>query len=136
KIEKVAGTPYDFTKPRRIGTDIHIVDKTPDLGYDNNFVLRKRDPGNIEQMAAIVREPTTGRVMKVLTDQPGIQLYTGNHLNGKTGRDGKTYPKQSALCLETQIYPNSINTPGFPDAVLRPGQTYRHVCVYAFATEK
>src|SRR5262249_31622629 len=112
------------------------VEKTDAIGYDHNFVLRKRDPGSNEQTAAIVREPTTGRVLKVLTDQPGIQFYSGNFLKGQTGRDGKTYAKQSALCLETQIYPNSINTPGFPEAVLRPGQTYRHVCVYAFSTEK
>ena len=136
KIEPVAGTPFDFTKPRRIGTDIHVVDKTEALGYDHNFVLRKRDPGMMEQTAAIVHEPTSGRTMKVLTDQPGIQFYTGNHLKGQTGRGGKTYAKQSALCLETQIFPNAVNTPSFPTMILQPGQTYRHVCVYAFSTEK
>jgi aldose 1-epimerase len=136
KIEPVAGTPFDFTKSKRIGTDIHLVDMTAAMGYDHNFVLRKRDAGSHEQTAAIVHEPTTGRTMKVTTDQPGIQFYTGNHLHDQTGRGGKTYPKQSALCLETQIFPNSVNTPGFPNAILRPGQTYRHVCVYAFSTEK
>jgi aldose 1-epimerase len=136
KIEPVAGTPFDFTKSKRIGADIHLVDKTEALGYDHNFVLRKREPGMMEQTAAIVHEPTSGRTMKVLTDQPGIQFYTGNHLKGQTGRGGKTYAKQSALCLETQIFPNAVNTPSFPTMILQPGQTYRHVCVYAFSTEK
>jgi aldose 1-epimerase len=139
KIEPVAGTPFDFTKMKRIGTDFDFLvnaAKSAALGYDHNFVLRKREAGNVEQTAAIVREPSSGRVMKVLTDQPGVQFYTGNFLKGQTGRDGKTYAKQSALCLETQAFPNAVNTPGFPNVILRPGETYRHTCIYAFAVEK
>jgi aldose 1-epimerase len=135
KIEPVAGTPLDFTKMKRIGADIEKLYKTGAQGYDHCFVLRKRGPGE-RALAAKLRDPESGRVLTVLTDQPGVQLYTGNFLSEKKGRDGKTYAKRSALCLETFALTNSMNTPGFPDVILRPGQTYRQVCVYAFSVEK
>ena len=73
--------------------------------------------------------------MTVETDQPGVQLYTGNGLQGQTGKSGKTYQRQSALCLETQHFPDSPNQPQFPSTVLRPEETYRHVCVYSFTAK-
>ena len=135
KIEPVAGTLFDFTKSKRIGKDIEPLIKTPAIGLDHNFVLRKRAIGTAE-LAAVVKEPTSGRVLTVSTDQPGIQVYTGNFLKGQTGKAGKTYAIRGAMCLETQAFPNSINTPGFTNTILRPGETYRHVCVYAFSVAK
>lgn len=135
KLAPVAGTPLDFTKSTRLGQRIDELTKTPTIGYDHNFVLPKREPGKAE-FAARLKDPSSGRVLTVSTDQPGIQVYSGNFLKGQKGAGGKTYPYRSALCLETQLPPNAINTPSFPSPVLRPGETYRHVCVYAFSVEK
>lgn len=135
KIEPVAGTPLDFRQMKRIGADIEKLDKTGAKGYDHCFVLNKRSPGE-RAFAAKLRDPASGRVLTVSTDQPGVQLYTGNFLTDKKGRDGKAYVKRSGLCLETFALTNSMNTPAFPDVILRPGQTYRQVCVYAFSVEK
>jgi len=135
KIDPVAGTPLDFRQMKRIGADIEKLDNTGAKGYDHCFVLNKRFPGE-RDLAAKLRDPSSGRVLTVSTDQPGVQLYTGNFLTDKKGRDGKAYGKRSALCLETFALTNSMNTPGFPDVILRPGQTYRQVCVYAFSVEK
>ena len=86
---------------------------------------------------ATLKDPTTGRVMEVLTTEPGVQLYTGNFLDGAlTGIGGKTYVQHTALCLETQHYPDSVNQKEFPTVVLRPGQTYQTTTVYKFSTEK
>jgi aldose 1-epimerase len=133
KIEPVAGTVFDFTKPTRIGARIEEVIKTPAMGYDHCYVLRKREKK--ATLAARVRDPKSGRVMTVLTDQPGVQFYTGNYLNGQKGREGKTYEKRGALCLETGGFPDAVNHPNFPSVILQPGQTYRHTCIYAFSTE-
>ncbi len=133
KIEPVAGTPLDFTKPTKIGARIDALLKTQYLGYDHNLVLSKRD--KTPTFAAKLRDPSSGRVMTVLTTQPGIQVYSGNFLMGQTGKGGKTYPKQSAVCLETHHFPDAMNHKGFPDVILRPGQTYRQTCVYGFSVE-
>src|SRR5262245_23562121 len=133
KIEPVAGTPLDFTKPAKLGARIAKLNDTQYKGYDHNFVLSKREA--MPTFAAKLRDPSSGRVMTVLTSQPGIQVYTGNYLMGQKGKGGKTYPKQSAVCLETHHFPDSMNQKGFPDVILRPGQTYRHTCIYAFSTE-
>jgi aldose 1-epimerase len=133
KIESVAGTPLDFRKPMQIGARIEALIKTAAMGYDHNYILRKRE--SAPTLAATLRDPSSGRVMTVLTDQPGLQLYTGNFLNGQQGKDGKTYAKRCAVCLETHHVPNAVNEPGFPSIILRPGETYRHSCIYAFATE-
>ena len=133
KIEPVAGTPLDFTKPRRIGERIEQLLKTAAIGYDHNFVLSKRE----EQptLAAKVRDPKSGRVMTVLTTQPGVQFYSGNFLKGQKGKGGQVYKQRSALCLETQHFPDSVNKPEFPSVILKPGQTYKQTCVYAFAAD-
>ncbi|MBY0522399.1 MAG: galactose mutarotase [Gemmataceae bacterium] len=132
KIADVAGTPIDFNKPTKIGARIEKLVKTPTLGYDHNFVLGKHD---LTTPIATVRDPKSGRVLTVYTDQPAVQLYTGNFLKGQKGKGGKVYKHQSALCLETQHYPDSVNHPEFPSIILKPGQTYKHVCVYAFSAE-
>ncbi|MCS6860883.1 MAG: galactose mutarotase [Abditibacteriales bacterium] len=133
KIESVKGTPLDFTRPTRVGERIEQLLETQFNGYDHNFVLRKR--GRTPTFAARLKDPKSGRVLTVLTTQPGIQLYTGNFLKGQTGKGGRVYAQRSALCLETQHFPDSVNHPHFPPVILRPGQTYRHTTIFAFSAE-
>ncbi len=133
KIESVKGTPLDFTQPRRVGERIEQLLGTQFQGYDHNFVLRKR--GRPPTFAARLKDPKSGRVLTVLTTQPGVQLYTGNFLKGQTGKRGRVYAQRSALCLETQHFPDSVNQPKFPSVILRPGQTYRHTTIFAFSAE-
>jgi aldose 1-epimerase len=133
KIADVAGTPLDFIKPALVGARIDQLLKTPTLGYDHNFVLDKR--GKEPTFAVRMRDPGSGRVLTVLTTQPGIQVYSGNFLKGQKGKDGKTYKQRSALCLETQHFPDAVNQPDFPSIILRPGQTYRHTSIFALSAE-
>jgi aldose 1-epimerase len=86
-------------------------------------------------LAAKVRHPESGRVLSVYTTEPGVQFYVGNFLSGATGKNGQKYNHRSGFCLETQHYPNSINTPSFPSIVLEPGEKYTHTCVYQIETE-
>ncbi len=135
EIVSVAGTPFDFREPQTLGA--RIADDQPQLissgGYDVNFVLDA--PGEGLALAAVAYDPTTGRAMDVLTDQPGVQLYTGNHFDGRhVGIDGARHQRHSALCLETQHFPDSPNQPAFPSTVLRPGETYATTTVYRFYT--
>ena len=133
EIKSVKGTPFDFTTPTRIGARIQQTGGDP-IGYDHNFVLNGRT--DEVKLCAMVRDAKSGRVMTILTDQPGVQLYTANGLDGKiTGKSGGAYPKYGAFCLETQHYPDSVNHPEFPSVVLRPGQTYHTVTVHRFTTE-
>jgi len=132
ELKPVAGTPMDFTKPKPIGRDIARVPG----GYDHNFVLNDYAPGKV-RLAARVTEPTTGRVMEIYTDQPGIQFYSGNFLDGTvTGKKGVVYQKHDGFCLETQHFPDSPNKPNFPPVTLRPGETYKHVMIHKFSTVK
>ncbi len=127
EIVPVAGTPFDFTSLHAIGERIAKVEG----GYDHNFVLRSG--GGALALAARVEEPASGRVLEIWTDQPGIQLYTGNFLDGTVvGKGGRAYGKHFAFCLETQHFPDSPNQPNFPTTILRPGQTYRTVTVHKF----
>jgi aldose 1-epimerase len=131
----VKGTPMDFTKPGAIGKGINA--DTEQIkgggGYDHNWVLNKK-AGQMS-LAAKVYESTTGRVMEVYTEEPGVQFYAGNFLDGTiTGKAGKVYPYRSGFCLETQHYPDSPNKANFPSVVLRPGQTYKTATVYKFST--
>jgi aldose 1-epimerase len=137
ELAPVEGTPFDFRNPTAIGT--RIDDDNQQLkfgmGYDHNFVLNRNGDGLI--LAATVFEPTTGRRMEVLTTQPGVQFYTGNFLDGTvTGKGGTAYQRRSALCLETQHFPDSPNHPEFPSTVLEPGQTYQATTVYRFSAQK
>lgn len=126
ELRDVAGTALDFRSPRRIG------DRLADLGggYDHNYVLNGT-PGTVREVAEVY-EPASGRVMKVLTDQPGMQFYSANGLSGQRGKQNAKYHRHGSLCLETQNFPDAPNHPEFPSAVLRPGETYRHTCIYAF----
>ena len=126
EIRAVAGTPMDFTSPMPIGSRIKQVKG----GYDHNYVLDS-EGGNLA-LAATLEEPTTGRRIRLLTTQPGVQFYTGNFLDGSLTGIGGRYDENGALCLETQHYPDSVNHPDFPSIILRPGQTYRQTAIYAF----
>ena len=138
KLTPVAGTPFNFTKPTRIGD--HINDSTDvqikyGLGYDHCWVAT--DSSHAMKPIAMVLEPTSGRVMEVETTEPAIQFYTGNFLDGTvTGREGFPYKKRFALCLETEHYPDSPNHPSFPTTTLRPGETYKTTTVYRFSVKK
>jgi aldose 1-epimerase len=133
EMAAVKGTPLDFTKPTPIGARIDQLD--PKLnGYDHNFVLN--NGGKSLRLAGRVREPKSGRVLELRTTQPGVQLYTANHLNGKqAGLGGVLYPRHGAFCLETQHYPDSINHPSFPTTVLRPGETFKSTTAFAFSAK-
>jgi aldose 1-epimerase len=134
KLQAAAGTPLDFRTPHAIGERINS--KDPQLvygiGYDENFVLNH--PGDLTAVAARVTDPKSGRVMEVLTTEPGPQFYTGNHLDGTLkGKSGHVYPKNSAFCMETQHYPDSPNKPSFPSTELKPGETYHTTTIYRFS---
>src|SRR4051812_35760523 len=134
EIAPVEGTPLDFRKFHKIGERVKELDDKPGKGYDHNFVLNNQS-GKLE-VAAKVKDEKSGRVLSVSTTEPGLQFYCGNFLNGKAiGKGGKPYEYRSGLCLETQHYPDSINHPKFPNAVLRPGQTYKHTTVYQITAE-
>ena len=135
QIAPVAGTPNDFTKPTAIGARIKDIQADPQ-GYDLNFV-RAMANADSPQVIATVTEPKSGRVMTVTTTEPGVQFYTGNFLDGKLkGKGGAVYKQYAGFCLETQHFPDSINQPGFPSAVLKPGQEYRQTTGYKFSAAK
>jgi aldose 1-epimerase len=131
----VEGTPLDLRSLVAVGA--HIDDAFDQLtygkGYDHNWILNH--DGDLSAVAAKVVSPTSGIVMEVFTDEPGIQFYAGNAMSGKDkGKKGVTYPTRGALCLETQHFPDSPNQPDFPSTVLRPGETYHSRCIYKFST--
>ncbi|HZW09753.1 MAG TPA: aldose epimerase family protein [Phycisphaerales bacterium] len=137
ELAPVEGTPFDFREPTPIGRRLDAlarVGPTDPGGYDVNYVLNG-EPRRL-RAAARVRDARSGRVMEIRTDQPGVQLYSGNYLAGEPGKGGARYPKHAGLCLETQHFPDAVNRralPGWPDPVLRPGQRYRHTMVHAFS---
>lgn len=134
EIASVEGTALDFRNSRLVGERIAEVDFG---GYDHNFVLRgsngkaKQDSGELS-VAAVVSEPTSGRRLTVHTTEPGIQIYTGNNLNGSVTGLGGAYGKYSAICTETQHYPDSVHHPNFPKVILRPGEEYRQTTIFDF----
>ena len=137
-LEPVAGLPVDFhSSPAvRIGDRIAQLDAAPTQGYDHNFVIaRKPEEAGKLVLAATLSEPTSGRVLKVLTTQPGVQLYTGNFLHGQKGKAGATYARRSACCLETQHFPDTVNHANFPTIILQPGKKYHETCLYALSAE-
>lgn len=135
ELVPVAGTPFDFRDPTAIGALIGGPHRQLEYagGYDHNFVLRRTGPGLVH--VARVVEPNTGRTLDVLTTEPGLQLYSGNQLDGVIGKGGRVYGRHSGLCLETQHYPDSPNQPGFPSTILRPGERYRSQTVFRFGVE-
>ena len=131
EIAPVKGTGLDFTTPRRLGERIADFESFA-RGYDHNFVIHRG--GSKLTLCARVEEPKSGRVMEISTTEPGVQLYTGNHLDGKrTGVGGILCGRHAGFCLETQHYPDSINQPAFPTVVLRPGQTFKSTTVHKFS---
>jgi aldose 1-epimerase len=133
EIRPVAGTPFDFTTPHKIGERIgeNYEQLILGKGYDHNYVL-----DNKEEVDVTVYEPTSGRMLEVITDQPGMQLYTGNFLDGKNiGHGGKPLNFRSGLCLESGHYPDSPNHPDFPTTVLNPGETLKTTTIYRFSVK-
>jgi len=129
-IVSVVDTPLDFLAPKTIGARIRQLGN----GYDHNYVLNGA-PGELT-LCAVVHEPTTGRVMEVRTTEPGVQLYTANHMNGSIiGKGGKAYVKHAAFCLETQHYPDSPNKPDFPSTVVEPGRKFTSQTIHKFWTK-
>ena len=135
-LPPVEGTPFDFRSPHPIGERIDEDDEQlrNGFGYDHNFVLKKSSPGALE-MAARVRDPASGRVLEVWSQEPGIQFYSGNFMNDKMRGKGQIYSYRSAICLEPQHFPDSPNRPAFPSTILRPGQEYSTVMAYRFSTD-
>ncbi|WP_322283903.1 aldose epimerase family protein [Prosthecobacter sp.] len=133
EIASIKGTPLDFTTPHTIGERIGADFKPliQGAGYDHNFVLS----GSGVKLAATVKEPKSGRVMTVRTTEPGVQLYTGNHLKDVNGKGGHVYKARHGFCLETQHYPDSPNKPNFPSVILRPGETFHSTTIYQFSAE-
>ncbi|MFJ8598166.1 aldose epimerase family protein [Streptomyces shenzhenensis] len=134
ELARVAGTPFDFRRAKAVGRDIRA--GHPQLvtakGFDHNFVLDKGVTARPEHIATL-RDPRSGRTLKIATDQPGVQFYSGNFLDGSlVGTSGRTYRQGDGLCLETQHFPDSPNQPSFPSTVLRPGQTYRTTTIHSF----
>lgn len=144
----VAGTPFDLRPERRpaavLGDAIKGLPASADGknpgGIDHNYVVRDWKPDGALRSVAILRDPASSRSMEILTDQPGIQVYTGNYLDGSvTGKGGAAYTKQAAICLETQKYPDAIHHAGqadWPSVRLDPGQTYRHTMVHRFTADR
>ena len=135
ELKPVTGTPFDFTAPHAIGERINADDEQLKLGhgYDHNFVIDGGGKKLVE--AAEVYDPKSGRVMQVWTTEPGVQFYTSNFLNGSIkGKKGIAYPRNGALCLETQHYPDSPNHPSFPTTTLNPGQKFHSETIYRFST--
>ena len=136
EMTSVTGTPFDFTAAKSIGRDIGKKDEQLEfgLGFDHNFVLNREGDGL--SMAASVHEPTTGRVMEIMTTEPGIQFYCGNFLDGRLkGKSGKPYVHRGGFCLETQHYPDSPNQENFPSTILKPGEEYRTTTVFKFSAK-
>lgn len=139
ELMPVDGTPFDFRSGRIIGDSLTSQHSQIKLGngYDHNFVLSSPVEENGLRKAAVVTDHQSGRVMTVYTTEPGLQFYAGNFINStQTGKCGHKYPFRSALCLETQHFPNSPNEPSFPSTRLNPGERYTHVCIYKFSTVK
>ncbi len=132
EIAPVKGTPLDFTKPTPIGARIEQL-KPKINGYDHNYVINESQQPL--RLFARLYEPKSGRVMECLTTEPGVQLYTGNHLRNLTATGGAVFGNHGGVCLETQHYPDSVHQPQFPSTILRPGQTFRSTTVFLFSTK-
>ncbi len=136
KLGEVANTPMDFRKSTKIGASINEDDAQLKLGlgYDHNWVLNNYDK-HVKKVVELY-EPQSGRLMEILTDQPGMQFYSGNFLDGSIkGKKGINYQYRTGLCLEAQLFPDSPNKPNFPSATLKPGETYKQTTIYKFSTK-
>jgi aldose 1-epimerase len=134
ELARVAATPFDFRRAKPIGRDIRTAHQQVlyGQGFDHNWVLDKGITSRPEQVA-LLRDPSSGRTLRIATNEPGLQFYSGNFLDGTlVGTGGRVYRQGDGLCLETQHFPDSPNQPSFPSTVLRPGQTYRTTTVHSF----
>ncbi len=137
EVLSVKGTPMDFLCPHTIGERIEedFLQLKNGTGYDHCYVLNKKEPG-VLSLAATCLEPESGRTMEVYTTENGVQLYSGNFLNGFTGAHGAAYPKRSAFCFEAQCFPDTPNRTHFPTATLLPGEEYHQVTIYKFGVKQ
>ncbi len=138
EVRSVAGTPFDFTKATAIGARINQDDEQLKfgMGYDQTWILEGHGKADL-QLAAEAFEPASGRLLEVLTTQPGVQFYTGNSLDGTArGKGGQLYARRTAFCLETQHFPDSPNHPSFPSTELTPGQTFQSTTIFRFSTRQ
>lgn len=135
EIKSVEGTELDFRKPTRIGKRIDPLTDTAAIGYDHNFVLNPAQPDKPYRFAAMLKDPESGRILRISTTEIGIQFYSGNFLEGQKGKGGKTYAHRSAVCLETQHFPDSVNQKSFPSTILMPGEEYKSTTMLTFPTE-
>jgi aldose 1-epimerase len=134
EIASVKGTPFDFTSAKTIGQDLTAAGGNP-IGFDGNWIVNG-SPGQLREVLR-VKDPKSGRVLTLSGDQPGVQFYSGNYLDGSdTGKGGVKYAQYTGFCIETQKFPNSVNIPAWqPEVVLKPGQVYKHTMVHAFTIE-
>ena len=134
QVAPVAGTPFDFTSAKAIGRDLQAAGGDP-VGFDSNWIV-DGPPHQLREVARVT-DPHSGRVLTLKGDQPGVQFYTGNYLDGTLiGKGGARYAQHSAFCLETQLFPNSINVPAWrAEVILKPGQVYTSRMIHAFTTE-
>ena len=137
EVSKVEGTPMDFRTPHTVGERINnsFQQLVFGAGYDHCYVLNKAEIGSLD-LAATCTDPVSGRIMEVYTTENGVQLYTGNWLNGFEGAHGATFPARSAICFEAQCFPDTPNKAHFPSAVLLPGDEYQQITIYKFGTVK
>lgn len=131
EIKAVKDTAFDFTTEKKIGRDIQQVG----LGYDHNYVLDCGDEKSGLKHAVKIKDPKSSRVLNLWTNAPGMQFYTANYVNGVVGKGGAVYNKHAGVCLETQGFPNAVNTPNFPSIIVQPGDKYQHTMVYEFSVE-
>lgn len=127
KLESVKNTPYDFLKPKQVGSQINDL---PGL-YDINYAIDVNGQNHLTKVC-IVKEPVSGRKMELWSNQVGLQYYTSGMLTDTKGKDGATYHKYGGIALETQGFPDSVNKPNFPSQIVKPGETYKHIMVYRF----
>ncbi|QDT10473.1 aldose epimerase family protein [Planctomycetes bacterium K23_9] len=134
EIKPVEGTELDFRKHKKIGARIDSLTDTAAIGYDHNFVLNEPKETGKPRFAAVLKDPKSGRAVRISTSEIGIQFYSGNFLKGQKGKGGKAYPHRSAVCLETQHFPDSVNHEQFPSTILKPGETYQSTTHLMFPT--
>ena len=136
EILSVSGTPFDFKKMKAIGRDINADDNQLKIGrgYDHNFVVEDYESGGFLRHAADLVDPASGRKMETWTTLPGMQLYTGNHINEPNGKGGHSYTRHAGVCFETQFFPDSMHHDGFESAVFKGGSAYKSITEYRFGT--
>ncbi len=135
EIKSVKGTVMDFTTLKEFAAGFETADEQilNGKGYDHNWVLNTKE--NLKEVAAELYHPESGRLMQVFTTKPGIQFYSGNHLDNHKGKDNAVYSKRTGLCLETQYFPNAMKHKHFPSPVLKAGEKYKHITIYKFTTK-